>query len=184
MPMDPRWAARDAMLVMTHGEHSWGGPGGWMKMARNLFRFRSGKSWAPSKLWIVLSILSLLVFIALPLSGLVMNFGSGFVKSKENPLVTGFEYDSFNVRKIGDGATGAGVTWQYSFGASVPGMSVVYTPSGVDRSDPNFLFLQTKSLPTDDGVSQIFLAPQAEVPISGNIWYNRPSTRGAITDFE
>jgi hypothetical protein len=105
-----------------------------------------------------------------------MNFGSGFVKSKENPLVTGFEYDSFNVRNIGDGATGAGVTWQYSFGANVPGMGAIYTPSGINRSGPNFSFLQTKSLPTGDCVSQIFLSPQAEVPISGNTWYEQPVT--------
>jgi hypothetical protein len=110
MLMDPRWAAQDAMLVMMHGEHSWGGPGGWMKTARNLLRFRSGRETAPTKLWILLSILSLLVFIALPLSGLVMNIGDGFVKSKQNPLVTGFEYDNFNVRNIGDVWAGAGAT--------------------------------------------------------------------------
>jgi hypothetical protein len=114
------------------------------------------------------------------LSSLVTNFGSSFVKSKENPLVTGFEYDSFNVRNIGDGATGAGVTWQYSFGSNVPGMGAIYTPSGIDRSNPSFSFLQTKSLPTDDGVSLIFLAPQAEVPISGNTWYDQLVTRGTI----
>jgi len=110
MLMDLRWAARDAMLVMMHGEHSWGGPGGWMKTARNLFRFRSGREKAPTKLWILLSMLSLLVFIALPLSGLVMNIGDGFVRSNENPLVTGFEYDNFNIRNIEDAWNGAGIT--------------------------------------------------------------------------
>jgi hypothetical protein len=44
MLMDPRWAARDAMLIMAHGEHSCGGPLGWMKTVRNMFQFRSGKS--------------------------------------------------------------------------------------------------------------------------------------------
>ncbi|KAE9368458.1 hypothetical protein N431DRAFT_560869 [Stipitochalara longipes BDJ] len=170
MLMDLRWAARDAMMVMTHGEHSWGGPGGWLKTTRNLFRFRSGKGKAPTKLWILLSILSLLVFIALPLSGLVMNFGSGFVTSKQNPLVTGFNYNSFNLRNINDVWAGAGIIWQYNFGAHVPGMGVIYTPTGIDRSDPSSTYLQTKSLPTDDGISQIFLAPQAEVPIAGNTW--------------
>jgi len=59
---------------------------------------------------------------------------------------------------------------QYDFGANVPGMGIIYTPAGIDRSDPSLSFLQKKLLPTDDGVSQIFLAPQAEVPITGSTW--------------
>jgi hypothetical protein len=48
--------------------------------------------------------------IALPLSGFVMDIGDGFVKSKQNPQVKGFEYDNFNVRNIGDVWIWSGVT--------------------------------------------------------------------------
>ena len=108
---------------------------------------------------------------ALPLSGLVMNFGSGFVTSRKNPLVTGFNYNSFNLRNAGEVWAGAAASWQYGFGANVPAMGVIYTPTEIDRSDPSSSFLGTKSLPTDDGISQIFLTPQAEVPVTGNAWY-------------
>ncbi|KAH8787381.1 hypothetical protein F5882DRAFT_495125, partial [Hyaloscypha sp. PMI_1271] len=76
--------------------------------------------------------------IALPLSGFVMDIGDGFVKTKQNPQVNGFEYDNFNVRNTED--------------------------------IPASLFSGRKSLPTDDAVSQIFLAPQAEALITGNTW--------------
>ena len=41
----------------------------------------------------------------------MINFGNGFVKSGENPPVTGFAYDTFNVRNIESAKTGAGATW-------------------------------------------------------------------------
>jgi hypothetical protein len=108
MRMGRRWAARDVTLVMMHGEHSWGGSGGWTNKARNLFRLlgekrhriNSRSCFDPQFVDI----------IALPLSGFVMDIGDGFVKSKQNPQVKGFEYDNFNVRNIGDVWIWSGVT--------------------------------------------------------------------------
>jgi hypothetical protein len=104
------------------------------------------------------------------MSGLVINFGNGFVKSGENPPVIGFAYDTFNVRNIESAKTGAGATWQCNFKSTIPRMGVIYTPPNVNRSDPNLSFPQKiiRSLPTDDGVNQIFLAPQARVPMTSN----------------
>jgi hypothetical protein len=151
MLIDRRWAVRYSMLIMAHGER-WEGPG-WMKTRRNLFRFRSWHSWAPSKLWIVLSLPSLLVFIALLFSGLVMNFGSGFVRSDQNPPVTGFEYDSFNFRNIGDGSTGAGVAWQYNFRAMFLEWAS-FTPLLVSTDQIRAcLSSRQKWQPIDDGAS-------------------------------
>jgi hypothetical protein len=174
MMMDPNWAVGNAMRVMMHGDHSWSGPGGWFRTTKSLVNIRSKKSstpW-PSGLWLILAFLTLLVFLALPISGLVMNLGSGYMKSVNSPTVIGFSYDSFNVRNVDEATTGAGINWQYAVSPRIPGMGVIYTLPSLDRSGPALGFLQhlPNSMPTGDGVSEIFLTSQAGVPIDGTSW--------------
>jgi hypothetical protein len=57
------------------------------EMAKTVIGFQSKKSpvlW-PSALWIVLAFPSLLLFLALSISGLVMNLGAGSIRSTESP---------------------------------------------------------------------------------------------------
>jgi hypothetical protein len=143
MRMGRWWAARDVTLVMMHGstvgvdledgrtrrETSFD-----FLLGEKRHRINSRSCFDPQFVGI----------IALPLSGFVMDIGDGFVKTKQNPQVNGFEYDNFNVRNTGDVWIWSGVTWEYNLGANVPEIGVIYTPSGVDRSDSRFPFLRKK----------------------------------------
>jgi hypothetical protein len=114
-------------------------------------------------------LLSSLVFVALPFTGLAMNLGSGYVLADGHPEVFGFRYDTFNSHSP---AKGASINWEFAFESQIPGLGVIYTPPETDRSDPRLSFLENlpSSLPIDDGVSEIFLAPQANAPVNGNSW--------------
>ncbi|EON97701.1 hypothetical protein UCRPA7_7042 [Phaeoacremonium minimum UCRPA7] len=160
---------------MMHADATWSGPGGWMKTIKRLVRFhhKGGDTKLPSRLWFILAIPSILVFIAWPLSGLAFETTSGFIRgtpTDEGPTMTGFSYSNFNERAGGDVLNGASLTWQYALDARVPGQGIVYTPEGVDQSRHTFLQKLPVVLPKDDGVSRIFLSAQAENPIEGNSW--------------
>ncbi|KAK3369447.1 hypothetical protein B0T24DRAFT_360757 [Lasiosphaeria ovina] len=88
MLMEPGWAASNAMQLMMHCEGSWSGPGGWLAVTRQLlllWRRRDRPTQWPSKLWMLLASLSALPYLALPLSGLCMELGDGFVDSDGPP---------------------------------------------------------------------------------------------------
>src|SRR5688572_22549650 len=94
MLVGPRWDSTNAMQPLMHGDSSWSGPGGWWKLRNPVVgAFRRGYRRVlglvgrlcnmghgvqngskvitrPSGLWGLLAILSMLVFAALPLSGL------------------------------------------------------------------------------------------------------------------
>lgn len=95
------------MQLLMHGDSSWSGPGGWWKLHRPLVgifrlsrRVKKGQNGVgrdavpkPSALWGLLAFLSLLAFVALPLSGLTMELGDGYgFHGKDHPLATGRDY--------------------------------------------------------------------------------------------
>ncbi|KAF2726969.1 hypothetical protein EJ04DRAFT_570794 [Polyplosphaeria fusca] len=176
MLMEPAWGAGDAMRLMMHADSSWSGPAGWLRTARRLVRLKraSGRSKMPGKLWFVLALPSLLIFAAWPLSGLSFETTQGYVHGRagggEPSTVTGFSFDNFNERNEDDAKVGAALTWGNALDARVPGRGIVYTPKGYDRSQHPFLEKLPTILPTDDGVSRIFLTAQAQNPIEGNSW--------------
>ncbi|KAB5533377.1 hypothetical protein GE09DRAFT_1250627 [Coniochaeta sp. 2T2.1] len=145
MLMHPAWDVGDAMTLMMHADAAWSGPGGWIKTAKRLVRLRTspgGSTW-PSKLWFVLALPSMAIFVAWPLSG--------------------FSYANFNERHVDDAISGAGVTWKNALDARVPGKGVIYTAPGAASFSQAYL-------PKGDGVPRIFLTAQAENPIEGNSW--------------
>ncbi|KAI9767516.1 MAG: hypothetical protein M1839_004476 [Geoglossum umbratile] len=170
MMMEPGWALPSAAHVVMHSDHTWSGPGGWLKTARKLgVGAKHPETIWPSRLWWLLALLSSLVFVALPLSGLTMELGSGFLSSTAHPSVVGYGYDNFNRRYTSGVWSQSGSNWRLAVPARVPAKGVIYTPPGFDRS-PSFLQNFPNVLPGDDGVPEIFLTSQADVPITGKSW--------------
>ncbi|KAF3049529.1 hypothetical protein E8E11_009958 [Didymella keratinophila] len=174
MLMEPRWNVGDAMRLMMHADSTWSGPGGWMKTMKWIFQTRKAgvRQRHPGKLWFVLAIPSILVFIAWPLSGLCLETTSGFLHGTKagGANVAGFSYANFNERNSDDAYQGAGVTWTNALDARIPGQGIVYTPEGFDRSQHPFLEKLPVVFPKDDGVNRMFLTAQAEAPIEGDAW--------------
>ncbi|CAI4211288.1 unnamed protein product [Parascedosporium putredinis] len=74
--------------------------------------------------------------------------------------------------------------WEAGMNPTVPGFGIVYTPAGFDRADNPGLARAPNTLPLTQSIPSMFLAPQAEVPVSGRAWglrlsYNCSSVRSA-----
>lgn len=153
--------ARDKYVSGT-----WSGPGGWAKTANRLRR-PDAEYTLPWRLWLSLAIPSFLVFVALPLSGLSLETDSGYVRrssgSGKGVNVQGFSYANFNERLDGEVVTDTEVLWKSTAVPNIPKMGTIYTRPGAERLAPG-------NLPTDEGVSDIFLTAQADTPIEGTAW--------------
>ncbi|KAI4664254.1 uncharacterized protein J4E79_003756 [Alternaria viburni] len=170
MLMERTWRVEDAMRLMLHADNTWSGPGGWMKAIKwvvEMRRVRNQHSKFPSRLWFVLALPSVVVFVAWPLSGLCLEMNSGFLHGKpgKGADVTGFVQSTFNA--ILGGRKPSRGTY---IGARVFGHGAVYTPENFDRSKTEFLNNVPVILPNTESIEEIFLTAQGETPIEGKAW--------------
>ena len=165
--------ARVPKTLMAYDKHAsgtWSGPDGWIKTVNRLVHYgveHGSGSRLPWSLWLALAFPSILVFIALPISGLSLETDTGYIIQGRNagvgPNITGFTYTNFNERNMDEAQTGSQTTWKNAMDARIPGMGVVYTRPDADPVTPSIL-------PKDDGLSGVFLTAQAEGPIDGTAW--------------
>jgi hypothetical protein len=93
MLQDRHWHAKSALALLMHSGQSWSGPGGWLKFLGIFARTRNPPA---QRLWWLLSFISLMITIALPISGLSFELFDGFVQAAYAPLVIGYSSDTFN----------------------------------------------------------------------------------------
>ncbi|OAL47005.1 hypothetical protein IQ07DRAFT_647277 [Pyrenochaeta sp. DS3sAY3a] len=169
MLMEPTWKVSDAMRLMLHADGTWSGPSGWMKAMKWIVQMRRARSKRnlPGRLWLVLALPSVVVFSAWPLSGLCLEITSGFLHGTRGngAFVTGFVYSDFNANP-----GGRRPARESSIDARVLGFGAVYTLTGFDRSQSEFLGSVPAALPNSEGVQEIFLTAQSETPIEGKAW--------------
>lgn len=138
-----------------------------MKRIVEMFMRGDKRPEPPTPLWAMLAFLSILPYIALPLTGLAQELKEGYHATKGHPEVTGLRWENFN------SITGASISsslWASGVNASIPGLGVIYTLPNVSRnSDPN-LAEYPNSFPIDGGIEKAFITAQADVPISGSSW--------------
>ncbi|KAI9373639.1 hypothetical protein BJX61DRAFT_533035 [Aspergillus egyptiacus] len=163
-------------LGMSRGQ-SWSGFGGWMRCLGLLIRKRQ---MPVQRLWWLLSVLSLLITVALPLSGLSMELFDGFIATFDPPFVIGYSQDTFLKKRLPE--MRALPDWGAGIPQNLPGAGIVYTPLNTDRSQYPHLTDFPNKLPIDHNVSDIFLAPQARYPVAGRPWGLRLSYN-CSTDF-
>ncbi|KAE8149861.1 hypothetical protein BDV25DRAFT_140379 [Aspergillus avenaceus] len=142
--------ARDTVTLIAHGSR--------------------GKKTQIHRLWYLLASLSALILIALPISGLCLELADGYVASSAHPMVIGRKWVDFNRRQDKQTLTRGLGRWKAGSLGQVPGIGVLYTPSYVDRNSIHGLNRLPNAFPTDGRVPDLFLAPQARVPISGRVW--------------
>ncbi|KFY24630.1 hypothetical protein V491_02065, partial [Pseudogymnoascus sp. VKM F-3775] len=155
----PFWKASNLITTLMHSNTTWGGPAGWWKAIYHREFHR---------LWCLLALLSILPFIAFPLSGLVIELGDGHIRTSEHPSVAGRNASTYNdaVSAVSD-ATSA---WEIGLNPTIPGFGVVYTAPGIDRSEHSCLGEVPNTLPLTESIPDMFLAPQADLPVSGKAW--------------
>ena len=137
-------------------------PSGWFKALRHRQSHR---------LWWLLTFLSVLPFIAFPLSGLVFEISDGYIQTSTQPLVVGRNVSTFNEVWPLNSRSPAEKAWEAGLAPIMPGFGVIYTPPGLDRTKyHSSLGRVPNTLPLADAIPDMFLAPQADVPLSGKVW--------------
>ncbi|KAK2732327.1 hypothetical protein FQN55_004269 [Onygenales sp. PD_40] len=175
-----RLAPRNAMQLMMHADRTWTGPGGWFKVIQKVRFLRRGSSSDqqlqdrfPSGIWFVLLALSALPMIALPLSGLCLEVGDGYVSQTSSPSrveVLGQNQSVFDARDSRPLIDEARARWATSAPVRIPGLGVMYTKPDLVRSNYDYLNNYPNNFPADDGIPELFLTSQASVPVSGVTW--------------
>lgn len=156
------WSAPNLVALLMHSNSTWSSPSGWLKaiMERQFYR-----------LWSLLTFISFLPFIALPLSGLVFEISDGYVKTSDSPSVQGRNEATFNMKyHEATDPQPALMTWQLGPVLNLPGMGVIYTNQTVDRSSHSDFAELPNTFPLTESIPDLFLAPQADRPVSGEAW--------------
>ncbi|KFY27127.1 hypothetical protein V493_03692 [Pseudogymnoascus sp. VKM F-4281 (FW-2241)] len=153
------WRAPNLVALLMHSNSTWSSPSGWLKaIYHRQFHL----------LWCLLTFISILPFIAFPLSGLVFEIGDGHIRTSAHPFVMGRNMTTYN------GAWGPYkdvlAAWTLGSSPTISGFGVVYTPPGVDRTQNSCLEQVPNTLPLTESIPDMFLAPQADVPVSGKAW--------------
>ncbi|KAL4804647.1 hypothetical protein BDV18DRAFT_161742 [Aspergillus unguis] len=159
------WHTENAMALLLHSGQSWSGFGGWMKCLGMLIRRRKAPA---QRLWWLLCLLSLMIVIALPLSGLSMELFDGFIITSSHPEVIGHFPDTYLTTRLP--GVGGWAQWRSGGSLKVPGTGIIYTPLGFDRNNHVWLREFPNRLPSDDNVTDMFLTPQAKYPVTGRPW--------------
>ncbi|KAK3186418.1 hypothetical protein K4F52_004719 [Lecanicillium sp. MT-2017a] len=168
---EPLWQVDNAMVLLMHSGSTWSGPLGWVKCLRMLLRNKMG----PQRLWFALAFPSALAYAAMPLSGLTMELSDGYVKARGHPSVAGRTWRNFDNRGPYVAAARGATQWLSGLDLTVPGIGIAYTPPYLDRDQKRFLRDLPNSFPdgkesNQDGIAELFLAPQAPVPVAGKAW--------------
>ncbi|OJD15252.1 hypothetical protein AJ78_04474 [Emergomyces pasteurianus Ep9510] len=163
---DRNWQAKNAMKLLMHCDSSWSGPGGWLRCFSSWIWQKKN---TVGRLWYTLAAISVFPFVALPLSGLTMEPVDGYVKLNEPPLVIGHTWKDFNRRPK---ERKHNVYWESGLSPTIPGAGILYTAPHVHRNSFSYLHDVPNTLPSNvsENNLEFFLAPQANVPISGNVW--------------
>ncbi|EGC41819.1 conserved hypothetical protein [Histoplasma capsulatum var. duboisii H88] len=163
---DRTWQVENTMTLLMHCDSSWNGPGGWFKCCS---AFLQRRRIAAGRLWYTLAALSLVPFVALPLSGLTMEPVRGYVKLRDPPLAIGHKLDDFHRRSQ---EANENLFWRTGFPPKLPGLGIAYIAPHVQRESFPYLREVPNILPSNVSESnpEFFLAPQANVPINGTVW--------------
>ncbi|KAK7709782.1 hypothetical protein SLS64_006023 [Diaporthe eres] len=158
--------------IKEHIDHTWARPDGWLRVSRRLVLRGDRPIRGPLRYWTLLAIVTAFGFVGLPLSGLAMDFETGYYSSVDNPSVAGFDNASWNLRFKADTWDKAYSEWNTGARMAIPGSGVVYSSPETDRSISSFLATLPNNLPEDSqaGTPDLFLAPQATTPIDGRSW--------------
>ncbi|KAL6407042.1 hypothetical protein AUP68_09863 [Ilyonectria robusta] len=171
--------ASSKAVIAAPNERSWSSLGGWIKaLNRGIFHNESPYH----SLWYFLTAVSILMYVALPLSGLCLELSDGYVPLSTSPNVLGHKWDTFNERQSVWYDTGVEKGWQIGSPATVPGFGLIYTPPYIQRGEYSTLENVPNSLAWESGIPEMFLAPQAMTPVSGDAWGVRASYNCSILE--
>ncbi|KAK1144182.1 hypothetical protein N8T08_005595 [Aspergillus melleus] len=174
-----QFGAPDTATLVMHSGNSWSGPDGWLRLLGHLLRGRRVQVHCS---WYLLSALSVLPFVAFPISGLCMELSDGYIFSAASPKTIGYNSTLFNNRQGRQTVERGKGRWETGSSGQLPGIGVLYTPDYHSRDQLDGLDRTPNRFPENESVPEVFVAPQAEVPIGGRVWGLRVGYNCSVVD--
>lgn len=178
--MIPRVAPSSAAELMWHTDAQWGNPLWWFSALRSvtqrLLAHRRPRSQPlvllPGRLWVSLSSIHIILFIALPLSGLSMEMADAFTYDTRTPQIFGPGASSFNSRGFVDISRRVRRNWESGRQTSPFNEALLYAPYGAKDVPTTYFDDQAKEAArnADGGQVQVFAGPAVRESIWGEAW--------------
>ncbi|KAL2673691.1 hypothetical protein Neosp_012134 [[Neocosmospora] mangrovei] len=173
------WEVPNLVALLQHSNNTWSSPSGWGRFFARLFLRKRRDT---HRLWIILASLSIVFFVALPISGLAIEQADGYTYTSGRPTVVGRKWENFHARDKNHYYPNAKTAWEAGAPPQVPGFGVIYTQKGLDREEYDGLTKVPNTLPLNESMPEVFLAPQAENPVADKAWGLIASYRCEIID--
>lgn len=164
--MRPQLAPSTAMKLMWHADSQWTNVLCWLKA---ICYSVAGRKARPGRLWIGLSITSLLTFVAVPLGGLTMEVGTVWIKSSTPAAILGPRPDTFNFKGMINVPALARARWRGGATTTPSDASIFYAPEGTPNASQTY-FSDQIMLPNNSGPVKVFLGPAVNQYVAGNAW--------------
>ena len=128
---------------------------------------RPGYDTIPNTLWAMLSCTTILIFVALPLSGLTMEIANVLTYTENAAILYGPGPNTFNVRSYLNLPNQIASFWISGRVTAPPQGTLLYAPQGTRNVSATYL----QDRPTaGDSTIKIFAGPAVHEPVSGSAW--------------
>ncbi|KAK6341450.1 hypothetical protein TWF696_008524 [Orbilia brochopaga] len=169
MVMRRPWAPANLRRLINLAGNTFQDPAGWLAALFKIIQKRSSYR-SNGLLWDVLAFFSIIGFAAWPLTGLTMQTADGFSISRhykgQVAFVVGRNLTSINGRDGVLATQRATEFWTSGFSPDMPVRKQFYIPPG-SRTKVN---VTTSNILPDDASDSIFLAPQVNGPLIGEVF--------------
>jgi hypothetical protein len=173
--MIPTLAPTNAMTLFWHADDNWANPLWWLRALRNTIvkllsnrvRILRKQKWQhlPGLLWVLLSMNSILIFIAVPLSGLTMEIVTISIPGTKKATIRGPTPSTFGRRSSNALPSIIDGSWRSGVNATPPDASYFFAPEQTRNVSLTY-FEDMAILNPDDGITT-FLGPSVDELVAG-----------------
>ncbi|KAH8681922.1 hypothetical protein BX600DRAFT_544384 [Xylariales sp. PMI_506] len=182
----PSLAPTNARQLIWHADQAWASPTNWAKalaVGGWYIFYRVTKrpvEWTgPSTLWAYLASTSLMLYVAIPLSGLSMNPTAAYLQGGRLVNILGVNETTFDARTTNSLSESVGSSWRQGQTTTPRGATIFYAPEGTQNASDTYYEdeIQTfyqRSLDTTSSSSNetvtIFSGPEVSERTYGRAW--------------
>ncbi|KAJ3579827.1 hypothetical protein NPX13_g739 [Xylaria arbuscula] len=182
----PDFAPKDIWQIMWHTDRAWSAPTGWGRITSFsiLYTFhkitRNPIKWTgPSVLWFYLAFSSMLLYVAIPLSGLSMNQAVVLQETGTRVNVLGVNESTFDLRTSNSLVEQIAGAWRQGGTTTPRGASILYAPNGTTDASASYyedsiqdayhMLLNNTAAPTNYSIT-LFSGPEVAERAYGRAW--------------
>ncbi|ETN46980.1 uncharacterized protein HMPREF1541_01170 [Cyphellophora europaea CBS 101466] len=185
--MRPSYGPTNAMGLMWHADDNWANPLWWLRALRNLVYTRlsrpgvrgmgSNRNYrtTPGLLWVFLSFTSMLIFVAIPLSGLTLEFTPALKTGRRQATILGPTAKTVNMKARNSLPSIIEGSWKTGDLATPPDSSYFFAPDG--SHNVSLTYLEDMSILNPNEGFTTFLGPAIKDLVSGTTFGLEASLR-------